>query len=50
MCDDNTKMDVKETSFVFRLNSGIQRGERRERDFGRVNEVILRTPQINLKI
>jgi hypothetical protein len=29
--DDNTKMDVKETSFVFRLNSLLQQG-RTERD------------------
>ena len=38
--DDNTKMDVKETSFVFRLNSLLQQG-RTERDIWNVNEVIL---------
>jgi hypothetical protein len=33
-------MDVKETSFVFRLNSLLQQG-RTERDIWNVNEVIL---------
>ena len=38
--DVNTKMDVKETSFVCRLNSLLQKG-RTERDIWNFNEVIL---------
>ncbi len=37
--DDNIKMDIKGSSFVFRLNSSLQHGAKR--DFGKVNEVIL---------
>jgi hypothetical protein len=35
---DNTKMDVKETSFVFRHNSSLQHGAKR--DFRKVIDVI----------
>ena len=37
--DDNIKMVIKETSFVFRLNSSLQHGAKL--DFGKVKEVIL---------
>jgi hypothetical protein len=37
--DDNIKMDIKETIFVFKLNSSLQNGQ--SVIFGKVSEVIL---------
>ncbi len=41
MClwEGNFKMDIKGSSFVFRLNYSLQHGTKR--DFGKANEVIL---------
>ena len=50
MClwDCNIKMDIKGTSFVFRLNSSLQHEQRRI--FGKANEVILHKNYKNSKI
>ena len=39
ICDDNIKMDIKETSFVYRLNSSLQQGQ--SGFLRNINEVIL---------
>ena len=47
--DDNIKMDIKETSFVFRLNYSLQQGTKRIFFFGKGNEVILQKKLNNFK-
>ena len=47
MWDDNIKVDVKETSFVFRLHSSLQNVQ--NGIFGKVHEVILHNQELFIK-